>query len=89
VLAFTGANGHSVKIVCRGELFPNEGGGLPRDEKSTRDFHQNLYERARLICNGQLGGTIEKLDPMPERICYMTADPKVVYNPLPPHLCTR
>ena len=89
MLAFTGANGHSVKIVCRGELFPNEGGGLPRDEKSTRDFHQNLYERARLICNGQLGGTIEKLDPMPERICYMTADPKVVYNPLPPHLCTR
>ena len=82
LMAFVGAEGQSVKIVCRGELFPNEGGGLPRDEKSTRDFHQNLYERARLIYNGQLGVTIEKLDPMPERICYMTADPKVAYNPL-------
>ena len=82
LMAFVGAEGQSVKIVCRGELFPNEGGGLPRDEKSTRDFHQNLYERARLIYNGQLGVTVEKLDPKPERICYMAADPKVVYNPL-------
>ena len=82
LMAFVGAEGQSVKIVCRGELFPNEGGGLPRDEKSTRDFHQNLYERARLIYNGQLGVTVEKLNPMPERICYMAADPKVVYNPL-------
>ena len=82
LLAFVGAEGQSVKIVCRGELFPNEGGGLPRDEQGTRDFHQNLYERARLIYNGQLGVTIEKLEPLPERICYMAADPQVVYNPL-------
>ena len=82
VMAFTGADGYSVKIVCRGELFPNEGGGLPVTEKDTRDFHQNLYERARLVYNGQLGVTIEKLEPLPERICYMAADPQVFYNPL-------
>ena len=82
VMAFTGADGYSVKIVCRGELFPNEGGGLPVTEKDTRDFHQNLYERARLVYNGQLGVTIEKLEPLPERICYMAADPQAFYNPL-------
>ena len=85
LLAFVGAGGQSVKIVCRGELFPSEqhdGLSLPTDEELTRDFHQNLYERARLIYNGQLGVTIEKLEPLPERICYMSADAQVAYNPL-------
>lgn len=82
LVAFTGADGQSVKIVCRGELFPNEGGGLPDDIQAIRDFHQNLYERARLIYNGQLGVTIEKLEPIPERICYASSDPKIVFNPL-------
>ena len=82
LLAFVGADGQSVKIVCRGELFPSDGGGLPTDMDGVRDFHQNLYERARLIYNGQLGVTIEKLEPLPERICYMATDSQVVYNPL-------
>ena len=82
LIAFTGADGMSVKIVCCGELFPNEGGGLPDDIEDVRNFHQNLYERARLAYNGQLGVTIEKLEPMPERICYVSADPQIVYNPL-------
>ena len=82
LLAFVGADGLSVKIVCRGELFPSEGGGLPKDRQTTEAFHQNLYERARLIYNGQLGVTIEKLEPLPERICYMSADPQIVYNPM-------
>jgi len=82
VAAFVGAEGKSVKIVCRGELFPDEGGGLPMDAQARRDFHQNLYERARLIYNGQLGVNIEKLEPLPERICYMAADTRVVYNPM-------
>ena len=81
LLAFVGADGLSVKIVCRGERFPSEGGGLPDDIDAMRLFHENLYERARLIYNGQLGVTIEKLEPLPERICYMAADPKVVFNP--------
>jgi hypothetical protein len=82
LLTFVGASGQSVKIVCRGELFPKEEQRLPNDEESTRLFHQNLYERARLIYNGQLGVTIEKLEPLPERICYMAADAQVYYNPL-------
>ena len=72
LMAFVGADGQSVKIVCKGELFP-EDGSL---------FHENLYERARLIYNGQLGVTVEKLEPLPQRICYMSYDPQLVYNPL-------
>ena len=84
LMAFIGADGSSVKIVCRGELFQNHGDTptLPRDKETTDLFHENLYERARIIYNGQLGVTIEKLEPLPERICYMTVDPHIYYNPL-------
>ena len=94
LMAFVGADGQSVKIVCRGELFEN----TPPSDKSSINyklstinnisaeeiplFHENLYERARLIYNGQLGVTIEKLEPSTRRICYMSHDPQMVYNPL-------
>ena len=85
LMAFVGADGSSVKIVCRGELFPDnheDTPTLPLDQQSTALFHENLYERARLIYNGQLGITVEKLEPLPERICYMSADERIYYNPL-------
>ena len=114
LMAFVGADGMSVKIVCRGELLEavqveavqttppygqplltQEGKGLPLSADishstlltphSSEDialFHENLYERARLIYNGQLGVTIEKLEPLTQRICYMSSDPRLVYNPL-------
>ena len=136
LMAFVGADGMSVKIVCRGELLEavqekavqveavqttppygqplltQEGKKLPhsadvpllsRRGQGWSDpqqnyfpssfllppsseliplFHENLYERARLIYNGQLGVTIEKLEPLTQRICYMSSDPRLVYNPL-------
>ena len=101
LMAFVGADGLSVKIVCRGELLEavqveavqttppygqplltQEGKGLPLSAEQISLFHENLYERARLIYNGQLGVTIEKLEPLTQRICYMSSDPKLVYNPL-------
>ena len=85
LLAFVGASGLSVKIVCRGELFPADqydGLSLPLGEQAVADFHQNLYERARLIYNGQLGVTIEKLEPLMQRVCYMSADTQVYYTPM-------
>ncbi len=85
LLAFVGASGRSVKIVCRGELFPSErqdGKPLPVDDQSIKDFHENLYERARLVYNGQLGVTIEKLEPKLERSCFMSYDVKAVYHPM-------
>ena len=86
LMAFIGADGQSVKIVCRGELFPAEaqssGRILPVNEADIALFHENLYERIRMIYNGQLGVTVEKLEPTPQRICYMSYDPDMVYNPL-------
>ena len=92
LMAFVGADGQSVKIVCRGELLDVRGKRSEvRGERSEeRDltpedivlFHENLYERARLIYNGQLGVTIEKLEPTTQRVCYMSYDAQVVYNPM-------
>ena len=83
LMAFVGAEGSSVKIVCRGEFFPGAAeGNLPTTEGAIALFHENLYERARMIYNGQLGVTVEKLEPSPQRICYMSYDPEIVYNPL-------
>ena len=78
LLAFVGASGLSVKIVCRGELF---GGNLPSDEEAIKRFHLNLYEKARLAYNAQLGVTIDKLEPRLDRTCYLGCDINLVYNP--------
>ncbi len=87
LMAFVGADGKSVRIVCRGELFPNEAKRLgtellPTEEDNIVLFHENLYERARMIYNGQLGVTVEKLEPKPQRICYMSCDNDLIFNPL-------
>ena len=87
LMAFVGGDGKSVRIVCRGELFPNESKRLHTDVLPTEEddivlFHENLYERARIIYNGQLGVTVEKLEPKPQRICYMSCDNGLIYNPL-------
>ena len=85
LLAFVGATGHSVKIVCRGEQFadlkdPKPFAELTQDE--LRQFHLNLYQKARLAYNAQLGVTIEKLEPRLDRTCYVSYDEGVVYNPV-------
>ena len=96
LMAFVGAEGQSVKIICRGELFPqgdtqtsgpfsaekSMDSQIPQTSEDIALFHENLYERARLIYNGQLGVTVEKLEPMTQRVCYMSYDPQVVYNPI-------
>ena len=85
LMAFVGADGQSVKIVCKASPLPLQERGeteqLPTDPATVALFHENLYERARLIYNGQLGVTIEKLEPLTTRICYMSSDPGVYYNP--------
>ena len=87
LMAFVGASGRSVKIICRGELFPdnqsrNPVPSLPHTSEQIADFHENLYERARLAYNAQLGVTIEKLEPRLERTCYISTDPDAVFNPM-------
>ncbi|MCR5680738.1 MAG: hypothetical protein K6G08_11130 [Prevotella sp.] len=96
LLAFVGASGRSVKIVCRGELFPDAQtqvdtireeastpvGALPSAADDIVLFHENLYERARLAYNAQMGVTVEKLEPGIDRICYVSVDEEAVYNPM-------
>ena len=87
LMAFVGASGRSVKIICRGELFPSERSkevnmSLPSEPDQISDFHENLYERARLAYNAQLGVTIEKLEPRLDRTCYISTDVEAVFNPM-------
>ena len=81
VMAFLGASGKSVKIVCRGELFGKEESVLPTKEDDIRQFHKNLYETARRAYQNQFGFDIEYLEPMLERTVYLSADPEMYFNP--------
>ena len=86
VMAFLGASGMSVKIVCRGELFGKEDGRgkmadgrgkmeddrLPKDEAEIRQFHLNIYNTARRAYQNQFGLDIEYLDPKLERTIYLS-----------------
>ena len=80
LMAFLGASGRSVKIVCRGELLPDNGGGLPKEEDAER-FHQLLYKMARKAYNAQLDITLDTLKPLIHRTIYMSADPDMKYRP--------
>ena len=77
LMCFLGGSGRSVKIVCRGELFE---GGLPKGEKDIRQFHQNLYNTARMAYQNQFGFDIQFLEPRLDRTVYMSADPEMGYN---------
>ena len=89
LMAFLGASGRSVKIVCRGELYPDhrrkptadDPGTLPKGEADIKHFHYQLYNKARNALNAQLGVTVEKLEPLLHRVVYMSADPAIVYHP--------
>ena len=79
VMAFLGASGMSVKIVCKGELFGGQ--QLPEKDADIRLFHKNLYETARRAYQNQFGIDIEYLEPILERTVYMSADPEMYFNP--------
>ena len=88
LMAFLGASGRSVKIVCRGELFgqasPNPSkrrGTLPTNVQDINQFHKNLYETARRAYQNQFGFDIEYLEPTVERTVYLSADPEIYFNP--------
>ena len=79
LMAFLGASGKSVKIVCRGELFGKE--DLPTKENEIRQFHKNVYDTARRAYQNQFGLDIEYLEPQLERTVYLSADPEMYFNP--------
>ena len=81
LMAFLGASGKSVKIVCRGELFKEEGDGLPENSDDILQFHLNLYHTARRAYQNQFGFNIQYLEPKLERTVYLSADPEMYFNP--------
>ena len=84
LMCFLGASGKSVKIVCRGELFPNqttEKNLLPQKKADIQQFHQNLYQTARRAYMNQFGFDIEYLEPRLDRTVYVSADPEMSFNP--------
>lgn len=84
LLAFVGADGRSVCIVCRAELYPNcrqEGSTLPTGDEQIRCFHYNAYTAAQKFYTGQLEVTVDLLEPRLDRVCYMSADAALCYNP--------
>ena len=85
LMAFIGGSGKSVKIVCRGELYPKHGepqdSKLPEDDDEIRRFHLNLYNTARKAYQNQFGFNIEYLNPILDRTVYMSADPGMGFNP--------
>ena len=84
LMCFLGASGKSVKIVCRGELFPNqttEKNLLPQKEADIQQFHLNLYQTARRAYMNQFGFDIEYLEPRLDRTVYVSADPEMGFNP--------
>jgi hypothetical protein len=82
LMAFLGTSGRSVKIVCRGELYPDRRPNvLPTDPDDIQRFHAQLYNKARKALSAELGITIDRLEPLLHRIVYMTADPSLVYHP--------
>ena len=92
MLCFLGGSGRSVKIVCRGELYADqtappkgtpptqEGKRLPTVEEDIRQFHQNLYNTARMAYQNQFGFDIAFLEPRLDRTVYMSADPEAGFN---------
>ena len=88
LMCFLGASGKSVKIVCRGELFPDlesaEKDGaplLPTSEGDIAQFHKNLYQTARKAYANQFGFEIAYLEPGLDRTVYISVDPEMYYNP--------
>ena len=89
LMAFLGASGRSVKIVCRGVLYGTSSnnseservGQLPAAEADMQQFHRNLYQTARLAYQNQFHIDIEYLEPRLDRTVYLSADPEMYYNP--------
>ena len=80
MLAFLGSSGRSVKIVCRGERYPDNGGGVPTEDDDILKFHLSLYKTARKAYNAQLDITLDAVKPLIHRSVYMSADPDLKYR---------
>jgi hypothetical protein len=77
-IAFMGADGRSVKIVCRAET---ESGTLPETDVDIERFHAKAYEKANKAYSAQMGVDVDIIEPSVSHSCMMSVDPDLVYHP--------
>jgi hypothetical protein len=77
VMAFIGADGHSVEIVC--SSVPTNG-ELPQEMDKANLFNLKAYRKAYLAYSAQLGINIDNLEPKLDRTCLVSADSNVFYQ---------
>lgn len=78
LLAFIGANGLSVEIVCR---ISQADGRMPANDDSFRRLMAEGYKRLHYVYSSQLGVSIPLLTPADDAMCLMSADAGAYYEP--------
>lgn len=77
LLAFIGANGLSVEIVCR---ISQTDGRMPANDDSFRRLMAEGYKRLHYVYSSQLGVSIPLLTPADDAMCLMSADAGAYYE---------
>jgi hypothetical protein len=81
VVAFVGADGRSVKIVCQAEerdMWQNPDG---YDLKEVEQFHRNAYAKYHYIYSTQLAVRVDNIPPTLRSSCALSHDPGIFYDP--------
>lgn len=78
LMAFVGANGYSVEIVCR---ISQMDGSVPADDDGFHRFMAEGCKRLHYVYSSQLGVSIPLLAPVDDAMCLMSADAGAYYEP--------
>lgn len=78
LMAFVGANGCSVEIVCR---ISQMDGSVPADDDMFHRMMSEGYKRLHYVYSSQLGVSIPLLAPVDDAMCLMSADAGTYYEP--------
>lgn len=78
LMAFIGANGHSVEIVCH---ISQIDGSVPADDNTFHRLVSEGYKRLHYVYSSQLGVSIPLLAPVDDAMCLMSVDAGAYYEP--------
>ncbi len=78
LMAFIGANGHSVEIVCRVSQMD---GSVPADDDGFHRLMSEGYKRLHYVYSSQFGISIPLLAPVDDAMCLMSVDAGAYYEP--------
>ena len=81
LIAFIGADGRSVKLVCQAEerdQWQNPEGYFPHEVEK---FHQNAFAKFHYLYSTQLAIRVENVPPSLRSSCLISHDPDLKFNP--------